>query len=80
MIIFFDVAEKPPIDIKELNGYIGQYEKNNGEKPVIFMNYETKIQMRFEIKTTSGERGITLYRGCKVFIDNTLPYGQIELR
>lgn len=75
-----DIIEKPPINVDKLNENISQYIKLNGDTPYIFVNDETEKAMLSGFEVIPVERGITLYRGCKVFIDNTLPYGQIELR
>lgn len=78
------------IDISELNKKIAEC-----IDPYIFMNKETFSElekqnpndMAYEENTKIDEnkrifidsRSCT-YRGCKLFIDNTLRYGEIELR
>lgn len=76
------------LDLSELDRQIWNYGVEYKNDPYIFMNNATESeiikQRSFNFKTikhTYCDCGISkYYSGCKVFIDPTLAYGEIELR
>lgn len=80
------------IDIKELNKAIDEYLDSTGDRiePYLFMNQSTFDGVSVAVETTYGDDlcdiaakldGIAgYYCGYKVFKDNTLKFGEIEIR
>lgn len=80
--MLFDIKRTTSLDegklVKELCNF-----KNSGRQPYIFMNDNTiselaKNSIDYCADLFSGK--IAMYHGHKVFTDNTLQYGEIELR
>ena len=75
------------IDIEKLNDEIHKYSITDGDTPYIFANDETIKELDDKTGEISSfvyplhsKYKIALYRACKVFIDNTKEFGEIELR
>lgn len=87
----FSIVDK--IDVDKLNTKIAEFVYREGHEPYIFANKETlEILVKpieQELKFVSVATGITTsfkrcfigkYRGNKMFEDDTLEFGEIELR
>ena len=74
------------ININTLNQNIGGFEYENRYKPYIFMNSSTITELcnTIDLPTVdipSKSNGLCgTYMGIKVFCDNTLQFGEVELR
>lgn len=78
---------KTSIDFEKLNSGIDKYECDNRYSPYIFANKDTIDEITsiigFSIDGIMGSKSSHLcgrYRGNKVFCDNTLQFGEVELR
>lgn len=78
----FSIVEK--LDVEKFNKKLNDYKDMNND-PYIFINEETVD----ELERISRERSpfdyqyikyINTYQGCKVFIDPTLGFGEVEFR
>lgn len=87
----FSIVDK--INVDKLNTKIAEFVYQEGHEPYIFANKETLDTLikpiEQELKFASAVTGITTsfkhcfigkYRGNKMFEDNTLKFGEIELR
>lgn len=72
------------IDLDKLNDRIEKYELRERERPYVFMStatanaafpYHECVQ---SLRTCNGV--VALYRGYNVFINNSLSFGEVELR
>lgn len=79
------------LDVRSLNDKIAYFAYPNGHDPYIFANSETLAVLvrsvgqdlnftSFDGKQTKFKGLVAKYKGCKVFKDNTLAFGEIELR
>lgn len=79
------------LDIEKLSGKIAYFVHENGHNPYIFANNATLEALKkpyeqemvftsFDGKKTLYKGLIGRYQGYKMFEDNTLKYGEIELR
>lgn len=79
------------LDIEKLSEKIAHFVYENGHDPYIFANYTTlealmkpcrqeMIFTSFDGKKTLYKGLICKYQGYKMFEDNTLEFGEIELR
>lgn len=78
---------KTEIDYLEISKTTSEVQCLINREPVIFMNDETAKQIEadaakyFTISKSKTNKGhIVRYEGYKVFIDNDLEYGEIEVR
>ena len=89
--MIFNIAKK--IDIELLNNKIEEFISNKTRQhplhdcePYIFMSPETLRDMPtldeyyLSSEETKSNRRIGTYHGCKVFIDQSMKYGEVELR
>lgn len=87
----FSIVDK--IDVDKLNTKIAEFVYREGHEPYIFANKETLETLvkpiEHELKFVSPKTSVTTsfkrcligkYRGNKMFEDNTLKFGEIELR
>ena len=85
----FSIVEK--LDIKKLNKSFYEYRDNINNDPYIFINEETVKELeRISCEWSPFEDDqyikhnpkthICTYQGCKVFIDPTLRFGEVEFR
>lgn len=80
------------IDFNKLNNELEKYTMLNGYDPYLFMGKDTINAILNECPTTDGilehynqirakVNGVAgYYCGCKVFEDNTLKFGEVEIR
>lgn len=75
------------INIQEFNTQIQNFEKYNDFKPYIFVNHETIKELDSIIGSGSelctfkeSDCFVGKFTGHKVYQDNTLGYGEVELR
>lgn len=79
------------LDTEKLSGKIAYFVHENGHNPYIFANNATLEALKkpyeqemvftsFDGKKTLYKGLIGRYQGYKMFEDNTLKYGEIELR
>lgn len=74
------------LDLDKLNEEIDEYMLVNDESPYIFMNDETIYAIKKELNTipthipTSIAKQPPRYCNCKIFPDNTLGFGEVEIR
>ena len=79
------------LDTEKLSGKIAYFVYENGHDPYIFANHETLEALKkpyeqemvfthFDGKKILCKGLISRYQGYKMFEDNTLKYGEIELR
>lgn len=87
----FSIVDK--INVNKLNTKIAEFVSKEGHEPYIFANKETLESLikpiEHELKFVSAATGITTsfkccfigkYLGNKMFEDNALKFGEIELR
>lgn len=75
------------INLDYLNNEIEKFENNNQYSPIILTSIDTirnfpdYNERNFKFKNQFDDYDyINMYMGCKIFIDNTLKFGEIELR
>lgn len=75
------------IDVDKLHSEIGRYLSSNENKPYIFMNFDTIETIAHEtiLKIVPSTRAkyngyVALVEGNKVFVDNDLSFGEVEIR
>lgn len=81
------------LDLKRFYQKLIDFSKKSGYDPYIFANHDTLQAIRVPIGQAASIKGIgdteviamddswiTRYRSYKMFEDNTLKYGEIELR
>lgn len=89
MVEKFSIVKQ--LDTEKLSGKIACFVHENGYKPYIFANHGTLEVLkkpyaqditftRFDGKKTLYKDLICKYQGYKMFEDNTLEFGEIELR
>lgn len=81
---------KTVVDTNKLNEMIGIYENNFTDHPYLIMSKETADRLintflydqAFSRKSDENKSHgyVGLYEGCKMFYDNDLAYGDIEIR
>ena len=85
----FSLIEKPKLHLDRLDHEIEVYKNIFNKEPYIFMNQTTieeLIDMNIRVLNFTKPRYISfldekaVYRGCKVYCDVSLDYGEIELR
>ena len=86
----FSIVDK--INVNKLNTKITEFTYREGYKPYIFANKETidalakliEQELKFFISATTGVissfKACCKYQGNKMFEDDTLKFGEIELR
>ena len=82
-----DITERN-ISIKKIDSAISQFESENGYKEAyLFMNSETAADLTAhhdfkKIKTCDFNYSTSIfdYSGCKVYLDDSLKYGELMLR
>lgn len=73
------------INLDYLNNEIEKFEKNNQYSPIILTSIDT-IRCVSDYNDKDLENKIqfndyiNMYMGCRIFVDNTLKFGEIELR
>lgn len=81
----FQIAKE--IDYEKLDKNIHLYEEVNDESPYLFMNRETielmskdveKLKFTAFYKMSGNAAG--LYKGCPIYCNDDLEYGEVELR
>lgn len=80
------------LDIRELNIQIGHYKYETGNRqPYLFMNEDTLNKLGMNCVIQFGAKAlddlefnktgrISHYDGYKIFCDNTLSFGEVEIR
>lgn len=82
----FNIAKS--IDVNKLNEQITKFQIEKNYNPYVFVNVDMVNELSGEcvVKklgslTSTGVRyEIGTYRGCRVFIDDTKTFGEVELR
>lgn len=82
----FSIANS--ISVNKLNGYIENFQTEKGYNPYMFVNVDTANELVREcviVKLgglTTAREGYRLgaYKGCKIFMDDTKTFGEVELR
>lgn len=82
----FSIANS--INVNKLDGYIENFQIGKGHNPYMFVNVDTANELvrecvvaKLDGLTTAREGyGLGAYRGCKVFMDDTKTFGEVELR
>ena len=75
---------KTSIDQNKLDTTIDRFDENPPVIPYLIMNNDTAVILSEELGKTffhqvvSGPLG--MYRGCKVLIDNSLEFGEVDVR
>lgn len=73
-------------DLAQLDRQIDSYDVGNHYPPYIICSEDTKQFLykhkdRFSmIKDIEEYQGLDMYYICKIIVDNTLPFGEIEIR
>ena len=83
----FSIVDK--INVNKLNTKIAEFVYREGHEPYIFANKETLDAFEQELKFVSAATGavcvfkaclVGKYQGNKMYEDDTLKFGEIELR
>ena len=79
----FSLIEKPKLHTEKLIHEIEIYQEIFLKNPYIFMNQNTIdefINMNIRVLNFTNLESKAEFHGCKVYCDNELDYGEIELR
>lgn len=81
----FSIIQKR-INYNKLQEMIDDYCCINMKEPYLFMNNETVEDIVKDLGFNNGLPGVNIsgvcgrFQGCKLFCDNTLNYGEVEMR
>lgn len=73
------------INLDYLNNEIERFKNNNQYSPIILTSIDTiRCVSNYNYNDLENKiqfsNYINMYKGCKIFVDNTLKFGEIELR